>query len=331
MPTVVPAGKRIGVELYPYVPAPIVLDELRLADELGYGAIWLGDSQLIWRELYVLIGAAAISTRRALLGVGVTNPVTRHPAVTASAAITLQELSGGRGLLGLGVGYSAVRTLGVPRATRAELADCVRVLRALWRGETVPTPTGQWRLTFAAADLAPSILIGATAPRMLALAGAIADGVIITGQVCHPPTLRAQQEHVARGRGVADRPFWTCIGLPASVHADRTRALAAVRPHVAQGLRSPSAVLGAAARAARDAVDREYDVYEHLHPAARHAAAVPDEIVQEFAIAGTPNECRAQVTALFAQGVDEITIRPYPVEGESRASTMKAFARAVLV
>jgi 5,10-methylenetetrahydromethanopterin reductase len=325
--------RRIGVELYPWAPAPTLLEEVRLAEALGFDAIWLGDSQLIWRELYVLLGAAATVTRRAWLGVGVTNPVTRHPAVTASALVTLQELAGGRAILGLGLGYSAVKTLGLAPARRAALAASVHLIRALCRGETVETPTGAVRLTFGAPERTPPIVIGATGPRMLALAGEVGDGVIITGQVGRPATLAAQLGHVRAGRHAAGRvtaPFLTCVAVPAAVHADAARALAAVRPHVATGLRSPSAVLSPAAQAARAALARVYAVYAHLQPDAAHADVVPPEVVHEFALAGTPAECCAQAEALFAAGVDEITLRPYAVAGETRAAAMMALARALL-
>ena len=105
-----------GVELYEYLDARTVLEEVQLAEELGYDSVWLGDSQLIWRELYVLLGAAATTTARVALGVGV-EPVTRHLAVTASAIATMQELSRGRAILGVGVGDSAVHTAGLAPVT----------------------------------------------------------------------------------------------------------------------------------------------------------------------------------------------------------------------
>src|SRR5689334_2212370 len=126
-----------GVELYEYLDALTVLEEVQLAEELGYDTVWLGDSQSIWRELYVLLGAAATTTTQIALGIGVTNPVTRHLAVTASALATTQELSRGRAILGVGVGDSAVRTVGLAPATRAEMTRFVETVRSLIRGEAV--------------------------------------------------------------------------------------------------------------------------------------------------------------------------------------------------
>ena len=101
-----------GVEIHPYYDVPTLMHEITLAEELGYDQVWIGDSQLIWREMYVLLGAAAQATSGILLGSGVTNPMTRVSAVTASAAATLQELSGGRLTLGIGNGFTSVNTMG---------------------------------------------------------------------------------------------------------------------------------------------------------------------------------------------------------------------------
>ncbi|HYY76849.1 MAG TPA: LLM class flavin-dependent oxidoreductase, partial [Gaiellaceae bacterium] len=99
--------ERGAIDLIVYgTEEPAALMECaELAEEAGLGGIWVGDSPVLWRELYVLLGAAAERTARVRLGPAVTNPVSRHIAVTASALMTLQELSDGRAQLGLGLGY----------------------------------------------------------------------------------------------------------------------------------------------------------------------------------------------------------------------------------
>ena len=121
-----------------------------------------------------------------------------------------------------------------------------------------------------------------------------------------------------------------CVGVAAAVSADCQEALDAVRPHVAQGLLSPLARLGSAALEARTALRSAYNTYDHLHPGAPHAAVVPDEVIPEFAVAGTPDDCVRQAQAMFDAGVDEITIRPYALPGSSRLATIEAFARDVV-
>ncbi|HLH21341.1 MAG TPA: LLM class flavin-dependent oxidoreductase [Chloroflexota bacterium] len=325
---------RFGVELHEYLDAPTVLQEARQAEALGYDAVWLADSQLIWRELYVLLGAVAATTRRVALGTGVTNPVTRHPAVTAGAITTVQELSRGRALLGIGLGNTSLATLGRPPATRAALARYVATVRALCAGEPVGGTGGDLRLAFGAPERCPPVVIAGSGPRILTLAGEIGDGVIIAGRGRAGPPLAAMLRQVRAGRqasGRPARPFTTYLGVAVAVHADRATAIAAVRPHVVgSALRRPLWELSPAARAASERVQAVYSPYDHMSPTDKYAALVPDEVVTEFAIAGTPADCRAQARGLFAAGIDEITIRPYAVDGAPRGATTEAFAREVM-
>jgi 5,10-methylenetetrahydromethanopterin reductase len=324
---------RFGVELHQYLDASTILEESRAVERLGYDALWLGDSQLIWRELYVLLGAAATATSRVTLGVGVTNPITRHAAVTASAMMTLQELSGGRGILGVGLGHTSVATMGLPRATRKQLAAYVEAVRGLCLGEEAGTESGPLRLAFAGTSAAPPIVVGGSGPKMLQLAGQIGDGAILSGQLGNPEVRREALDRLLQGQRERLCPperFVVHAGVAASVSADRQSALDAVRPHVAQGLQSPLARLTGAALAARARLTSSYNVQDHMHPGAPHAVVVPDDVIPEFAIAGVPNECIHQCRAMFEAGIDEITIRPYALPGQTRLEMIEAFAREVM-
>ena len=303
---------------------------MRIAEALGYAAVWLGDSQLIWREMWALLGAAAVATHRIQLGAGVTNAVTRHPSVTAGAAMTLQELSGNRLTLGIGRGYTAVKTMGARRASLERLRAYVHTVRALCGGESV----AGMRLAYAEPWRRPPVLLGVSSgPRALELAGEIADGVVVTGQTCYLPTVRTLREHVQSGlarRLAQPANFQFCIGAAAAVHPQREPALHAVKPTVASYIQSALVELTPAGQAARERLAETYDVYSHMNPEATHAAEIPDEVVAQFAIAGTATECAAQCRALFAAGVDEITIRPYAVGDGSRADTIRTFAHEVI-
>jgi 5,10-methylenetetrahydromethanopterin reductase len=328
------SAPRFGVELHEYLDAATVLAEARQAEALGYASVWLADSQLIWRELYVLLGAIAATTTRVTLGTGVTNPVTRHATVTAGALATLQELSRGRAILGIGLGNSSLATLGQPPATRAALTHYVATVRALCAGEAVVDAGGALRLTFGAPARCPPVVVAGAGPRILRLAGEIGDGALIAGQGQAGPTLEAILDGVRAGRAASGRParpFTTYLGVAVAVHADHATAIRAVRPHVvASALRRPQWALSRAAQAASARVQAVYTPYDHMQPGDHYADLVPDEVVREFAIAGTPADCRVQAQALFAAGIDEITIRPYAVDGTPRSDTMAAFAREVM-
>src|SRR5579862_9107693 len=186
---------NFGVELHQYLDSATCLEEAVAAERLGYDAVWFGDSQMIWREAYVLLGAAAVRTERVQLGIGVTNPLTRHVGVTVGALLTLQELSGGRALLGVGLGHTSLATIGLPRATRVQLRGWIGNIRRLFGGETVDG----MRLTYAGALEAPPLFVAAGGPRMLRLAGTLADGAILAGQVAQPSGVAAALEHLHAG------------------------------------------------------------------------------------------------------------------------------------
>src|ERR1700704_650656 len=110
-------------------PRPPLAAWAKLAGELeeeGVGRIWLIDSQLAMKDVHAGLLLAAQHTRRTQLGPGVTNPLTRHPTVTASAMAALAEISGGRAILGLGAGDSAVYGVGPKPARVAEMETALR-------------------------------------------------------------------------------------------------------------------------------------------------------------------------------------------------------------
>jgi 5,10-methylenetetrahydromethanopterin reductase len=322
-----------GVGLWGSAGAATVLDEVQLVERLGYDSVWVGDSQLLWREAYVLLGAAAALTRRVRLGIGVTNPVTRHPTVTASAMLTLQEASGGRALMGVGVGSTSVRNLGQQPVSRRALARWVELLRALWTGEPVPQAGGPWRLAFGAPGAWPPIIVAGRGPKMLHLAGQIGDGAIVTGSAAANARLRSMLDAVQAGRAAGTYqagPFRTYLHVAAAVHPDRHQAFEAVRPQVAVALLMPHWPLSPAAEQARAQLRANYDYYQHMSRQARYGELISDEIVPDFALAGTPDECVQQLRGLLALGFDEITLIPYAVDGATRADMIEALARDVI-
>jgi len=321
-----------GVELHEYYDAKTILAEIELSEKLGYDAVWLGDSQMIWREMYVLLGAAAKATSRVWLGTGVTNPITRLPVVTASAITTLQELSGGRAVLGVGVGDSSVRTLGMKPVTLATLEQFVSEIRDLCSGSPLVTPNGEVRLSFGAPQKCPQIIVAANGPKSLQLAGRIGDGVIFSTGRSHSSFQQAMG-HIQVGlkeRTLPKGSFQLLFMRPAAIDADRKKALAAVRPHVARTLLTYPWDVSEAAATAKKKLEETYNYYEHMSPTALHRELIPDEVVQEFAIAGTAADCRGQVVELFEQGIDQLHIRPYGVDGAPRSTAIEAFAKEVM-
>jgi 5,10-methylenetetrahydromethanopterin reductase len=103
---------EFGVGLFPPEPLEKMIDLAKLSEELGFTHVWVGDSHLIWHEAYVNMTAVALHTTRVKIGTGVTNPLTRHPSVVASAYATLEEYSPGRMIVGIGLRDSPSRPWG---------------------------------------------------------------------------------------------------------------------------------------------------------------------------------------------------------------------------
>src|SRR5262249_52334123 len=126
-------------------PVPQIVAQAKLAEDLGFDTVWITDSHLICRELWVTLAAGAPGASRIRLGAGVTVPHTRHWSVAASATASLEELAPGRVLLGIGTGGSSAETMGlsVQRAARlATLDTMVTSIRRLLAGETAPLESG---------------------------------------------------------------------------------------------------------------------------------------------------------------------------------------------
>src|SRR5712691_293625 len=130
---------RFSVMIWPFSGTTIepVARLARVAEESGFETVYVGDSQMIWNDAWIALAACALATERVLVGPGVTNLVTRHPAVTANAVASLNMVSGGRAVLGLGAGDSAVRTIGLSPAPLSVLRERIPLVRALLNGEEI--------------------------------------------------------------------------------------------------------------------------------------------------------------------------------------------------
>ena len=184
---------RVGLRIPPCKPSAEVAAIARRADELGFDQLWFPDSQLLWRDCYIVIASCAASTSRIGLGTAITNVVTRHPTVVASAARTLAEMAPGRFRLGLGVGNSSVEPVGLAPSSQMDFRAAVRDIRALSHGEEAVFNGVVGRMRDAGPEF--EIHVAATGPRNLAMAGEIADGVILLSGVA--------PDNLARSIGLA--------------------------------------------------------------------------------------------------------------------------------
>lgn len=275
---------------------------MRLAESLGFDTAWITDTHLVCRELWVTLTACALATSRIRLGPGITVPHTRHISVTASAALSLEELAPGRVVVGVGTGGSAAQTMGLTIAQTARTATLEAMatsLRRLTRGQPVRFESGSdGRVAWLRAPRAIPIYAAGSGPRMLASAGRVGDGVIMYASV-EPDILKAGVARVAAGAREAGRSLAdldVALWAPTSVSEDGDLARDHARGRVASALRHPLPVpFSDEDRPVVERLRREYDAFQHATAASRHRELVPDRLVRLMALAGTPAEVRAQV------------------------------------
>lgn len=303
----------------------------KLSERLGFSHIWVGDSHLIWREAYVNMAAAALNTKKVKIGTGVTNPLTRHPSVVASAYATLEELSPRRFIVGIGLGDSSVETMGLKPARLAYFEKTIAQMRALLAGEEVELESGKIHLKHPCKVKVP-FYIAASGPKMLELAGRIADGVIILVGIA-PEYLEQAKEKMrvgAEASGKTVKDIDLVLWVPCAV-SDKLPAKDAVKAHVARVVAHPLPfALNEQEQTVLDDIRRAYNYYQHMEQKASQAAVIPDWLVDKFAIAGTVSECRARVREIRKSGIDQIAIIPYAVGDAGRAGTLKGFAKAAI-
>lgn len=321
-------------------PVPVVVRQVQLAERLGYDTVWMTDTHLVCRELWVTLAACAAATSRIRLGPGVTVPHSRHVSVTASAIATLEELAPGRVVIGIGTGGSSAQTMGLrlEQVGRvATLETMATSLRRLTRGETARFETGiDGRLAWLGGPRDIPIYLAGSGPRMLEAAGRLGDGAIVYATVT-PDIVAAAIARVAEGARAAGRaPAGLDVALWAPMSVGRDRALARdhARGRVASAARHPLPVRlpdedEAAIRRIRD----NYDAYQHATAGSAHRTLVTERLVDLMALAGTPDDVREQVRRLQAvAGLSRVIVFPQAPDAAfgAREEILTLFADEVM-
>jgi 5,10-methylenetetrahydromethanopterin reductase len=290
-------------------------DWARAAERAGLGSLWIIEDYF-HPGAYALAAAAAAVTERVVIGLGVVNPYTRHPALVAMETAALAGIAPGRVVLGLGSSNRRwiEAQMAIPFKTPLHgLREGVEIVRRLLDGERV-TYAGE---VFAVHDVAleappPApvpILLGVKGPRALALAAEVADGVhcSILASPAHVRRVRATTSSRARG------DFAVIAYLPVAVSDDGAQARVWVRPLIAHYL----GVLHGQSILQDAGLDRaRTQPFSDALAAGRPAAdLVTDDLVDAFAVAGTPSECRAALARWAQAGLDAaVAVVPGPTD-----------------
>lgn len=312
------------------------------AERLGWDWAFIPASSLRLPDPYVNLALAALETERIGLGVLLDNPVVRHPAVLASSIATVDQLAPGRTLLGLGVGDTAVRLLGARPARVGELEAATTQVRTLLAGGEVEVGAVRpARLPFARPV---PVWIAAGGPRVLRMAGRVADGVFIRVGL-HPSNLRAAYAAVCAGAREAGRdPGAIRIGLIFHVVLEDDAAKAAlIARAMAAGYYEYSPMLfdppgfewnGPPLEDLKRRVWPDFHHHDDLTAAGRVVDFLPDEVAAAFAAAGPADAVAAQLAAALDAGVPCDVLLPHPMPEPRpdgpRPDYMERFAAEVM-
>jgi alkanesulfonate monooxygenase SsuD/methylene tetrahydromethanopterin reductase-like flavin-dependent oxidoreductase (luciferase family) len=290
----------------------------RRAEALGYEAIFIPES---YCDSLAYAQAVALATERLRVGTAITNVYLRQPMLLAAEAAAVQEFSGGRLLLGVGVGHRAVNEpLGIDMSDPlGRMREVIGALRSAWtKGPHQPRPA-----------VPPPILAAALAPPMIALAGELADGAIFNlfPLARYPRALAALHRGAARAGRDPDTVM-VCHFTTCYLSDDRDAALHEAKRMLARYASLPFYGNMLAASGFRAEVDAVRAAWRTRDVAAAERA-VSDEMADAVTLAGDPARCRERLRAYRIAGAALTIVFPNPV-GESRAAaverTLVAFA-----
>ncbi|HTV95168.1 MAG TPA: LLM class flavin-dependent oxidoreductase [Steroidobacteraceae bacterium] len=335
--------------------------EARAVEAEGWDGQMFMDSQSLSLDPYVMMGLWAGATERLKLSTGVTNPHTRHIAVIAGCAASVQAVSGGRAVLGIGRGDSALAYLGLAPVGLAAFERALHDLQVLLRRESLPfdpsaaggeapsldvlslgaRPEGT-SLRWLAGDLPKVPLdVAATGPKVIEMAAPIAERLTFSvGAIPERIDWAIALARAARARqGLTDQGISYGAQLLVYCHRDADTALeAAARaaPPLArfQVIQSGAAGPQNANDAANfEAIRKNYDMTTHgvTHAKSRLMGMKLDaDFVRRFAIAGAPEQCIERLIDLARRGLDRLVCVGPAFYSEAWGEDRHLFAREVM-
>ncbi|MBI3300990.1 MAG: LLM class flavin-dependent oxidoreductase [Deltaproteobacteria bacterium] len=306
---------RLGMVLYHGINSGPELKEYgRIAEEAGFESLWVTE-RYFHEETFSLLGFLAAVTQNIKLGLGVTNPYTRHPALLAMASATLDRLCSGRFLLGLGRSDRPTiqGRMGIPYDDpRSTLEEAVTLIRNLLSGERVNATQGRSRLKSVRLAIEPiqkrlPIYLAAIGPKSLRLAGAIADGVLLnayvpTGYVRYAvEEVRQAAREAGRDPNSIDIACMLVVRLtddPDSIRSSLKQRLVRLlaEPYVGEILVEKGGFDPSILEPLRASVEKD--------DGQQAVSLVSNDMVESFYLVGTAAQCKERIVAYRQAGVD---------------------------
>jgi len=306
-----------GVTVLPDPPYTRFLELLELAEKHGFEYGWTYDSHILWHDGIPLLTLAADRTKKMKLGHCVTNPGTREPTVLASAYATMHVISEGRMIMGIGRGDSARRVIGLKPVKVAEFEESSLMIKQLMNGEAVTWNEKELQLKWARTEPRIPLYVAGYGPRALAVAGRIADGVII--QLADPQIIQwimetARKSAEEAGRDPAELECIVCapshITDDIQEARDQTRWFPAMVSNHVWDLVERYGENSEIPAALTDYIKTRkfYDYKDHSRVGAAHGEFVTDEIADRFSVLGTVQQATEKLRELESIGVDQFNI-----------------------
>jgi probable F420-dependent oxidoreductase len=307
-----------GVTVLPDPPFSRLLELTQLAERHGFEYGWTYDSHILWQESYATLPIVGDKTDRIKLGHFVTNPGIRDPTITASWYATMQDLTNGRMVMGIGRGDSSRRVVGLQPVKVAEFERRCAMIKELMNGRAVEWNGKELQLKWVREEL-PDIemWVAGYGPKALAVAGRVGDGVII--QLADPQIIQWIMDTARRSAEEAGRDpsaLKCIVGAPSMITDDIAKARDQVRWFPAM---VSNHVMDLIERYGFDSEIPEalteyvkarkfYDYKDHSRVGAAHGEFVTDDICDRFCVLGTPQQAIAKLRELESVGVDQFNI-----------------------
>jgi probable F420-dependent oxidoreductase len=327
---------EFGVTVLPDPPYKRFLELIQLAEQHGFHYGWTYDSHILWQESYATLALAADRTERIKLGHFVTNPGIRDPTVTASWYATMQDISDGRMVMGIGRGDSSRRVVGLKPVRVAEFERRCAMLKDLMNGRKVDWNEKELELTWARDLPEIEMWVAGYGPKALAVAGRVGDGVII--QLADPQIIQWIMDTARRAAEEAGRDpsaLKCIVGAPSKVTDDIQQAREEVRwfpamvsNHVMDLIERygfDSEIPSALTEFVK--ARKFYDYKDHSRVGAKHGEFVTDEIADRFTVIGDTEQCIAKLRELESVGVDQFNIY---LMTEGQEETLEAYGKEIL-
>lgn len=310
---------------------------LRLAQDAEAGGFtygWTFDSHVLWKEAVVMLSLLASRTEKMYWGPLVSNVAVRGLDVTASWLATLNIISQGRALCGMGRGDSSRRVMGHPPTTIETMMEGIETIRDLAEGKERLLNGSKIRLSWANPRYKLPVWIAGYGPKVLRAAARIADGIVL--QIAEPALCRWFIEQVEAGAKEAGRnpkEIQYMVAAPVYISEDVEKCRAQVRwfpamvgNHIADLIKNnaigvPQALL--------DAIQgrESYDYRHHADKDAGHLTWVTPAVIDSFSVIGTPKMIIDKLRELESIGIHQFVIY-LMCEDEERI--VDVFAKEVL-